>query len=90
MLVNLLNIKTGFSRNPHSFAKNNENKRFCLSQRDIHKVIGVCTDTYAFYQSVLEKKKDPIGQVYRKGRNVTSQTSQTPVVSMTTRLIAEE
>ena len=33
-------------------------------------LIGVCTDTYVFYQSVLEKR--PIGQVYRKGRNVTS------------------
>ena len=37
-------------------------------------------------------KKRPIGQVYRKGRNVTSRhrrnvRSQTPVVSMTTRLI---
>ena len=46
-------------------------------------VIGVCIDTYVFYQSVLEKKR-PIGQVYRKGHNV---MSQTPVVSMTTRLI---
>ena len=44
--------------------------------------------TRAFWQ------KRPIGQVYRKGRNVTSRhrrnvTAQTPVVSMTTRLISE-
>ena len=33
-------------------------------------------------------KKRPIGQVYRKGRNHRRNvTSQTPVVSMTTRLI---
>ena len=32
-------------------------------------IIGVCINTYGLYQSVLEKKS-PIGQVYRKGRNV--------------------
>ena len=48
-------------------------------------LIDVCTDTCVFYQSVLEKKKRPIGQMYCKGRNV---TSQTPVVSMTTRLVS--
>ena len=36
------------------------------------------------YSTIAFWKKRPIGQVYRKGCNV---TSQTPVVSMTTRLI---
>ena len=33
-------------------------------------LVGVWIDTYVFYQSILEKR--PIGQVYRKGRYVTS------------------
>ena len=53
-------------------------------------IIGACTDTYVFYQSVLEKKKDRLVRCIAKDvmshhrRNV---TSQTPVVSMTTGLI---
>ena len=48
---------------------------FCQEQQHwapVHAIFGVCTNTYVFYQNILEKR--PIGQVYRKGHNVTSQT----------------
>ena len=44
----------------------------------LQSVIGVCTDTYVFYQSVLEKR--PIGQVYHKECNVMSQRNITDII----------
>ena len=59
------------------------------------RLIGVCTDTYVFYQSVLEKR--PMNRKFDhcvSQKDVTSwccvivtSWCQTPVVSMTTRLI---
>ena len=51
-------------------------------------MLKVCPFYWSLYRHLFSIrafwKKRPIGQVYRKGHNV---MSQTPVVSMTTRLI---